>query len=146
MAKLSYFVAAITLLLASMAQAQDGVFDMGQLTGTLAQDHNTESERARACRVRYGARATRCARSQTSSYERWRNRPGKRDCGAYNWKCPARPRDPAVIRHRPVGANSSGPTSAQISACANLPRFRRQFGASSPKVLQLTRSCQNVGL
>ena len=30
------------------ASAQDGVFDMGQLTGTLSQDHVTQSERARA--------------------------------------------------------------------------------------------------
>ncbi|PCD03458.1 hypothetical protein COC42_03490 [Sphingomonas spermidinifaciens] len=32
------------------------------------------------------------ARQAESRYERWRNRPGKRDCGAYNWKCPAKAR------------------------------------------------------
>lgn len=29
-------------------------------------------------------------------YERWRNRPGKRDCGAYNRKCPAKARSDAA--------------------------------------------------
>lgn len=42
-------LAALLLLLApGAARAQDGVFDMGQLTGTLSQDHNTQRERARA--------------------------------------------------------------------------------------------------
>jgi hypothetical protein len=41
------------------------------------------------------------AQAPQSAYERWRNRPGKRDCGAYNWKCPARPRD-ATTAERPA--------------------------------------------
>ncbi|PZO63744.1 MAG: hypothetical protein DI498_12980 [Paracoccus denitrificans] len=32
----------------SPAAAQDGVFDMGQLTGTLSQDHVTQTEKKRA--------------------------------------------------------------------------------------------------
>jgi hypothetical protein len=50
-------------------------------TGGAAVQHDLE-KRARNPR----------ARPAQSRYERWRNRPGKRDCGAYNWKCPARPR------------------------------------------------------
>ena len=41
---------------------------------------------------RRAARAKGQRAQPQSAYERWRNRPGKRDCGAYNWKCPAKPR------------------------------------------------------
>ena len=49
---------------AGAALAQDGVFDMGQLTGTLSQDHNTQRERARARQQRVSPQAQARRRAQ----------------------------------------------------------------------------------
>lgn len=44
-------VVATAALPISPAAAQDGVFDMGQLTGTLSQDHVTQTEKKRAAQT-----------------------------------------------------------------------------------------------
>ena len=84
------FLAAMPVV--AYAQDTGAAIDPGVAGAAAAQYSLAQSERARACRQRYGARSRRCAIATTSRYEQWRNRPGKRDCGAYNWKCPAKPR------------------------------------------------------
>lgn len=63
------------------AGAQDGVFDMGQLTATLSQDHNTQRERARARQqgVSRQELARRTARRHCASMSSFRARYGARD-------------------------------------------------------------------
>ncbi|MEH3106254.1 MAG: hypothetical protein PGN09_02905 [Sphingomonas fennica] len=38
------------------------------------------------------------------------------------------------------------PTPDQITACAQRPRFRRQYGPDNPKLRQLEGLCRGVGL
>jgi len=47
---------------------------------------------------------------------------------------------------RQARRHSRGPTSQQVSACANLGRFRAQYGADNLKVQKLTRLCPEAGL
>lgn len=79
--------AACSLLVPHTAAAQDvgPALDPGLMAGWTAGAAVQDDLDRRAARAN-GRRPTR------SAYERWRNRPGKRDCGSYNWKCPARPR------------------------------------------------------
>lgn len=65
----TYAAAAMTPIVAlSPSYAQDGAFSMGQLTGTLSQDHNTQRERARSLSRHGGSRseaAQTCANARS---------------------------------------------------------------------------------
>lgn len=41
--------------------------------------------------------------------------------------------------------NSATRSARQASACSNLPSFRRQYGASHPKVVRLAKLCRKAG-
>lgn len=56
--------------------------------GAVAAGEAVRYDNERRSRVARGQRA----KAPQTAYERWRNRPGKRDCGSYNWKCPAKSR------------------------------------------------------
>lgn len=55
---------------------------------------------------------------------------------------------PRATRQRQARAQEAGPSAArerQRESCAGLPRFRRQYGAQHPKVLQLQGLCARHG-
>ena len=99
------------ILAASPATGQDagGVFDMGQLTGTLSTDHVTQSERARAERRRQAASpATTPKRALTPRQARAARNP------QVIAHCAKLPRFRAIL-------GSANPTVAKLGAmCASV--------------------------
>lgn len=52
----------------------------------------------------------------------------------------------AAIRAQARSRTAPKPTAGQVSACANRPRFRAQYGAKHPKVVKLDQLCRQAGL
>ncbi|HEX8465255.1 MAG TPA: hypothetical protein VF627_11615 [Abditibacterium sp.] len=110
---LAILAALFAISAAVPAEAQ--VFDMGALTNTLSSDHNTQSERARARRLRSSGRLRTSRRSTRNTrrvtYRRTRyvqptRRPRSHRPVIYNYMRPSRPR---------VSSFSSAPSRANLS-------------------------------
>lgn len=79
MRTLSLLAAGLLIAAPAVSLAQDGAFNMGQLTGTLSQDHVTQSERARAQGGEADETASATARRNCASVSKLKARFGADD-------------------------------------------------------------------
>lgn len=82
----------LTILAVALSAAPTGAQEVGPALDPGAMAGWTAGAAVQHDLDRRAGRAKGRRSRPQSVYERWRNRPGKRDCGAYNWKCPAKPR------------------------------------------------------